>query len=454
VKRPYSLAAAFLGTTILAACGGGDGLPPSVPNAGAPSNTGPLFVRPRTSSVEQVIYSFKGLLRKDGSNPEASLISVNGTLYGTTNYGGRDTAACSEYLGCGTVFSVSTSGTEKVIYAFKGSPDGKNTSANLANVNGALYGTTYNGGSCGSSCDGTGTVFKVDASTGKENPIYSFQGANAGDGSNPAAGVIPLKGTLYGTTMGGGICDPYCGFGTVYSISTSGVEHDIHSFTGGGYYKAADGGYPNAGLIAVKGTLYGTTTDGGGTDCAEGSGSTGCGTVYKVSPASGSESVLYGFKYGAKDGAYPSASLIDVKGTLYGTTVGGGAHACVGDNSRGCGTVFAVSTSGKERVLYSFKGGADGWNPFSTLAYANGILYGTTEAGGGSGCNGYGCGTVFEVGTTGKGYRVLYSFAGGADGQDPLAGVIYSSGKLYGTTYQGGAGDCTNGCGTIFAVTP
>jgi uncharacterized repeat protein (TIGR03803 family) len=76
--------------------------------------------------------------------------------------------------------------------------------------------------------------------------------------------------------------------------------------------------------------------------------------------------------------------LIDVNGTFYGTTAGGGAS--------GDGTVFAVRTSGAERAMYSFKGGTDGANPQAGLVELNGALYGTTSAGGASGN-----GTVFAV---------------------------------------------------------
>jgi uncharacterized repeat protein (TIGR03803 family) len=402
-----------------------------------------------TSGTEQVVYSFKGLVDKDGAAPEAGLIALNGVLYGTTNEGGRDPTQCSDYRGCGTVFKVSTSGAEKVLYSFKGSPDGKGPFASLLTVNGELYGTTYYAGAVYS---GTydGTVFKVNPSSGKESVIYSFKGSNAGDGAYPAAGLISVNGVLYGTTEQGGVCDPYCGYGTVFKVSTSGTESVLHSFTGGGYYKAPDGGYPFASLIAVKGTLYGTTADGGGTDCSEGSGSSGCGSVFEVNPANGSESVVYSFKYGGKDGAYPYAGLLNVKGTLYGTTIGGGGNACSGDNGRGCGTVFSVTTSGTERVLYSFKGGSDGSNPFGGLVKVKGMLYGTTEDGGGSGCNSYGCGTVFEVSTTGQGYRVLHSFTGGSDGQNPLAGLVNVNGTVYGTTLGGGV----TGYGTVFSLSP
>jgi len=191
-----------------------------------------------------------------------------------------------------------------------------------------------------------------------------------------------------------------------------------------------DGATPYAGgLIDVNGTLYGTTRLGG---------ATGIGTVFKVSTSDGTESVLYSFH--GTQGAFPSAALIDVNGALYGTTFGGGAT--------GAGTVFEVSTRGKERVLHSFSG-TDGAGPSAALIDVNGALYGTAYGGGASGG-----GTVFEVSTSGN-ESVLYSFKGDpSDGQNPPGGgLIDVNGTLYGTTEAGGgSASCFSGCGTVFKV--
>ena len=301
----------------------------------------------------------------------------------------------------------------------------------------------------------SGTAFKVSTS-GTESVIYTFKGENANDGLYPLAGLIAVKGALYGTTFEGGSD----GNGTVYEVNTSGTESVLHSFTGGGYYKLPDGGYPQAGLVSLDATLYGTTADGGGTTCVEGDGTSGCGTIFSVS-TSDNESIVYRFK-GGKTGAYPSAGLINVKGTLYGTTAGGGdpgpgSGGCSGLVAFGCGTIFSVSTSGTEHVLHKFKGGSDGWGPLAGLIVVKGTLYGTTASGGSSGCNSYGCGTLFKVSTTGAGYSVLYRFTGGSDGARPYASLVDVNGTLYGTTaYGGGSTNCHDGdgCGTVFELAP
>jgi uncharacterized repeat protein (TIGR03803 family) len=114
---------------------------------------------------------------------------MGGTLYGTTEYGGLHHD--------GTVFSVTPSGSETVMYAFQGGSDGKYPAAGLITVGGALYGTTYAGGVG----DGYGTVFKI-AKTGLESVLYSFPAGR--DGYYPAAGLIDVGGMLYGTTKYGG----------------------------------------------------------------------------------------------------------------------------------------------------------------------------------------------------------------------------------------------------------
>jgi len=157
-------------------------------------------------------------------------------------------------------------------------------------------------------------------------------------------------------------------------------------------------------------------------------------------------SLLYQFKAG-RDGSNPYASLIlDAKGNLYGTTSLDGAYAY--------GTVFKVSPDGKETVLYSFTGGADGATPITPLTRDNaGNLYGTTQDGGlfGSGCPSVGCGVVFKVDRTGK-ETVLYRFTGAPeDGQAPFQGLVRdAAGNVYGTTFEGGA---YNG-GIVFKVDP
>jgi uncharacterized repeat protein (TIGR03803 family) len=270
-----------------------------------------------------VVHAFRGRAR-DGANPEAGLIDVNGTLYGTTEYGGS---------GYGTVYSISTTGAEKVLHSFAGGSDGaKPTQGDLLYMNGTLYGVTYAGGS-----NDQGTVYSI-TSSGGETVLHSF--GSGDDGALPQWGLINVNGTMYGTTLGGGAnsCGSviHRGCGTVYSISASGVENVLHSFAGG-----SDGLNPTGPLINVEGKLYGTTA-GYFVCCAESpfrdrraraaAAKGRNGTVFSVT-TTGTEKVLYSFTGGA-DGAQPDAPLIDVNGLLYSTTYRGGTF--------GAGTVFAL----------------------------------------------------------------------------------------------------------------
>ncbi len=392
------------GVVALAGCGGSTSFSPS-PAGPSTALRGTSPERMRSNIRYKVLYSFGG--SGDGANPYARLINVKGMLYGTTAYGGAN--------GDGTVFSITPSGTETVLHSFGGSGDGNTPFAGLINVKGTLYGTTSQGGANCNSSGGCGTVFAITPS-GTETVLHSFGGS--GDGNGPLSGLIKVKGTLYGTTMEGGAN----GDGAVFSITPSGTEAVLYSFKGG----SADGEFPLAGLIHVKGKLYGTTVYGGASDD---------GTVFSITP-SGTETVLYGFKAGSGDGERPYAGLIDVNGTLYGTTHLGGAN--------GDGAVFSIAPSGTESVLYSFKGGsADGEYPYARLTSVKDRLYGTTIEGGANGV-----GTVFSLTRSGT-ETVLHSFGGSGDGQYPYyGGLVNVKGKLYGTTYYGGA----NGNGTVFRL--
>lgn len=391
----------------------------------------------RASSFE-VLYTFIG--GNDGGQSVAGLIAdKDDNLYGTTTSGGG--TSC-QGTGCGTIFKVAPDGTETILHAFTGGSDGEfPDGALIADTAGNLYGTTQLGGAgCGGF--GTGIVFRL-APDGTETVLHAFVGGcggknNYGDGGWPEAGLIAdAAGNLYGTTYYGGengcLGNPGCG--TVFKIAPDGTETILHTFLG------HDGARPEASLIMDNaGNLYGTTSGGAGRN-----GCHGCGTIFKLAP-DGTETVLYAFG-GGTDGEHPGASLIvDDAGNLYGTSVVGGGG--------GRGYVFMLAPDGTKTVLYNFKGGNDGWEPDTGLtADRAGNLYGTTSAGGGTGCGGGGCGTVFKLKPSGT-EKVLYAFQGGADGRTPTAPVALVAGNLYGTTeFAGIQSDCEKqGCGTVFAL--
>jgi uncharacterized repeat protein (TIGR03803 family) len=377
------------------------------------------------ASRETVLYSFRGY-PNDGAYPSAGLTSFKGTLYGTTPNGGVQHAtegSCRHIsLGCGTVFSITPSGTETVLHSFTGGLDGASPFARLIVRNGTFYGTTYLRGGCHNrSQEGCGTVFSITPS-GHETVLHGF--ADSPDGSNPRAPVRYVNGTLYGATDLGGAYDS----GTVYSITLGGKDKVLHSFGNG-----TDGAAPQSDLIDVNGTFYGTTAGGGAYN--------NDGTIFSITPG-GAEKVLHNFAGAPSDGSTPRAGLTNVNGTLYGTTCDGGAN--------GYGTVYKITTSGTESVLYSFPGAPnDGSCPSAGLINVGGTLYGTT-VGGGNGYGSSGAGTVYKITTSGT-ESVLYSFAGPpSDGEYPLAGLTNVGGTLYGTTAGGGG----TGNGIVFSIVP
>jgi uncharacterized repeat protein (TIGR03803 family) len=317
---------------------------------------------------ETILYNF---LAGHGANPDSTLVEdANGVLYGTTERGGA--------YNQGAVFKLGKKGHESVLYSFRGGTDGAWPNAVMRGADGDFYGTTEDGGNTGCDGQGCGTVFKL-SSAGKKTTLYTFTGGT--DGALPVGGLVQdSAGNLYGVTRGGGnlSCNDGYGCGTVFEVDAAGTETVVHRFIGGN-----DGIWP-AGLIRdQESNLYGTTSQGG---------LFGNGTVFKLDP-SGQETVLYSFTGGA-DGAQPDAGVVlDATGNIYGTATGGGAGSC------DCGVAFVLEASGKETVLHSFTGGADGAGPGGVILDASGNIYGTAGGGGDLRCgyHGEGCGTVFKI---------------------------------------------------------
>jgi hypothetical protein len=179
---------------------------------------------------------------------------------------------------------------------------------------------------------------------------------------------------------------------------------------------------------------------------------------------SGTLKTLYSFTGDNGDGSFPEGGVvIGSKGALYGTTLAAGAS---GTGIYGDGTVFRLTPPGAaggawtETVLHNFMG-ADGMSPYAALLIGtNGRLYGTTRNGGNGTESG---GTAFELAPPADAggawtYRILHSFRGGADGSEPGTSLVPGlDGALYGATTYGGGGCLTRGnvgCGTAFELAP
>jgi uncharacterized repeat protein (TIGR03803 family) len=383
-----------------------------VASDGGTSGYGAVFAIKTDGSGLAVLHSFTGA--SDGAYPRAALVLDGaGNLYGTTE-------TCETLVCRGAVFTVKTDGSGfTVLHTFAGGASDGAYPGGSVTLDGAgnLYGTTERGGA-----SDDGTVFTIKSDGTGFALLHSFAGT---DGAQPYASLaLDPSGRLFGTTAQGGAA----GKGTVFAINSDGGGFaELHGFADG----PDDGSMPAAALILDGGTLYGTSCYGG---------TSGAGTVFKISSGGAGFAVLYSFTGGASDGARPLAALVlDGTGSLYGTTVGGGAS--------GLGTVFRVGRDGSGfAVLHTFAGGAsDGAKPEASLVLEDDTLYGTTSQGGPSGY-----GTVFRVKSDGDGFALLHSASPAApDGMFPYTSVISDgAGNLYGTTYCGGA----FGGGVVFTM--
>jgi uncharacterized repeat protein (TIGR03803 family) len=376
-----------------------------------------IGARPAQAQTEAVLYNF--YYGSDGAYPASSLtFDGAGNLYGTTcSYEGQGP-------GYGTVFELSPNGNggwnETVLYSFTGGADGNNPvhSNVIFDSVGNLYGTTQLGGS-----NGQGVVFELSPVGGSwtETILYNFcSQAGCADGAEPLTGLImDPAGNLYGTTSSG----------AVFELSPSG------------------GGWTEQVIYNVATSFNASLT----MDAAGNIFGAGDSTVFELSPNGNGgwdPTVIHAFTRYPAEGILPEGTpLLDKAGNIYGTTALGGA--------KNYGIVYKLSPGKKGRwkdqILYSFKSGKDGANPWAGIVFdAAGNIYGATHNGDES--DG---GTVFElvapVGTV-KYYRekILWRFTG-MDGYWPFGSLIWdSAGKLYGTTVFGGS----NGVGVVFEVTP
>jgi uncharacterized repeat protein (TIGR03803 family) len=341
----------------------------------------------------------------DGQSPEGGLIEGNdGALYGTTYLGGSNNL--------GTIFRLTKDGGTFSILWHLGAADGtKPQGSFFKGTDGALYGTTAS------------TVFKMDTNGSGFTMLHAF------GVQSPQFGVIEASdGFLYGTTSAGGSNN----LGTVFQLTTDGSSYALlHSFDG------TNGRSPQAGLLeASNGMLYGTTFY---------RATNSYGTIFQLDKAGASFNVLHTFSGANADGWYPQSALIEGNdGVLYGTTINGGME--------GQGTIFKFNQDGNQDggdygVVHHFSwSNGDGRVPLAGLFNGtNGTFYGTTSQGGRTD---YGSVFNFDPATSNCTVVARFSWTGN-DGWNPLANVIEASdGRLYGTTFNGGSNDF----GTIFRM--
>jgi uncharacterized repeat protein (TIGR03803 family) len=304
---------------------------------------GTVFRIDPQTGAETTIYSFSGGATQ-GFDPDASLITAGGQLFGTTAEGhGAGHGAGGIDQGFGTVFKLDpTSGKLTLLHGFDGH-DGSQPSGGLATDGSAFYGTTWYGGA-----HNTGTVFKIDAAGGFTS-LYQFPAPT--NGCQPV-GLILQADILYGATKA---CGAQQG-GTIFSLNLrTGSEIVLHAFDTGGF-RAAE---PSGNLLLIGDALYGTTMYGGAADK---------GVAFKLDVITGKYTVLHDFI--DLDGKFPGSGLIQSGGLLYGVTESGGAAEL--------GTVFSIDpATGRFSTVYSFDGSV-GDTPLGGLVASGGALFGTT----------------------------------------------------------------------------
>jgi uncharacterized repeat protein (TIGR03803 family) len=319
------------------------------------NGTGTVFAINTNGAGMTILHSFAALVsgtNADGANPDNGLVLSGGILYGTTLHGGA--------LGSGTVFAISTNGTNfSTLHVFTNGPDGALPHAGMVMLNNTLYGTTSGTGSNNS----FGTIYSIQTN-GLLALLHTFN-TNI-EGGLTRAGLTPMNNVLYGATYTYGSN----GFGSVFSVNPGVGFSLLHNFL-----FASEGGNSEAALVPSGNTLFGATSAGG---------ANGWGTVFSLSGTT--LNVLHTFA-GDVEGGKPIGGLALLGNTLYGTTQQGGSVDSYG-------TVYSVRTNGAGFfVLHTFTG-LDGFSPSGGLLLTGKNAFGTTTFGGSNGANG---GTVYSV---------------------------------------------------------
>ncbi len=422
-----------------------------------------VVATPSAQAQVGVVHTFDDA---DGNQPERTglIQGMNGDLYGTTAYGGFDQQ--------GSIFKMTPGGTLTTIYSFcPMGTEGECVDASVPGAltlgtNGSIYGTTYYGG-----INDTGAVFVLEQNgevTGlfNFNPLVIDPEGNYvnGSGAEPVGALVQAtNGNFWGVAQYGGTE----GEGTKFEFSPSGAfVGDIQSFYCASGVDCNHGVEVAAGLVqGADGNFYGTSEEGG--TGAFGGGPNGSqfgGSIFDITPnGPGIVTTLYSFcsLSDCTDGQAPMGALVQgANGNFYGTTAyGGKGTACNNEdpNVLGCGTVFEITPSGALTTLYDFckqSGCPDGQNPIAGLVQGtDGNFYGTTYDGGAGLGDECPCGTIFEITPSGA-LTTLYSFCeqeGCPSGGGPVAPLVqYTDGGFYGTTTVGGSTLSDNG--TIFKL--
>jgi uncharacterized repeat protein (TIGR03803 family) len=374
-----------------------------------------------SAQTYSVLHDFTGGV--DGAFPHQIIQGSDGNFYGTTPRGGANAL--------GNIFEITPSGTFSVLYSFTGGANGCQVEGPVfRDSNGDIYGTTHE---CGDPKCRCGIFFKLDTNN-ILTVLHTFTRGTEAEGVFPSNDIVSVNGELYGTTEGGGSNDE----GLIYKITKTGHYNVVSSFPSG-----AGQGTQGDLTRDAAGNIYGETSDGG-------SG----GTIFKLDTA-GNYTVLHAFS--SNDGAGPVGRLlIDADGAITGASE-------FGEDETHTGLIWRLEIDGTLKALHRFSSGPGGYSPETGLIDVGGTLYGTTTEGGANVCvTAYtptSCGVLYQISNTGV-YTVVHSWDG-TDGGGPLDELTKGTdGNIYGITTVGGTGGgyCVNsnpsGCGVIFKYTP
>jgi uncharacterized repeat protein (TIGR03803 family) len=325
----------------------------------------------------------------DGITPQDVIID-KGILYGVAYEGGTSNK--------GIVFAVALTGTETILHSFAGGADGGFPVGGLTVAGTLAYGTATTGGS-----SNKGVIYSIDLTTGAETILHSFSGGD-GDGDTPYSNLLLYKSKLYGTTLNGG----QYGSGTVFVFDpATGIESILSNV-------AQVGQNPEAGLAVYNGALYGTAAYG----------LSGYGSVFKIDLTTKITTVVHDFNN--TDGSLPDCTLTVHASMIYGCTAEGG------NLKNQYGTVFSLNPATNAFVsLHSFTS-ADGYGPIGRMAVTDAGIFVTPNGGGPAND-----GVLARVNATTGVTKVAHGFVG-TDGAYP-EGIVYANGLFYGSTQAGGS---------------
>ena len=321
---------------------------------GMPHGCGVVYRMAPDGAVE-VLHEFQ---QTDGCRPNGGVQrSADGSLYGTTLYGGNADK--------GVFFRIAPDGSFALLHSFGGAEGGYPQSALVQGRDGNFYGVLPAGGG-----GGVGCVYRI-APDGTLAVLHSFS-ADGAHGTSPAGTpAMAEDGSLFGTAQNGG----EFGDGTVFHLGLDGSVSTLHSFDGD------DGQFPQSLVLARDHRLYGVALYGGAWNL---------GTAFALSQR-GELELLHSFD-GADDGCHPFVQPAEAAGG----GVFGAASEC---GPAGGGTIFALSRARGFATVHAFaERDPHGFFPSGLAVGLDGALYGTTESGGSRQNHGNGWGTVFRIG--------------------------------------------------------